>query len=174
MGSAPAPTSPSHLVVCLASPQDARDLAPFLRHEDVAEIDAATGQSPLEALLYGLGASLECRTVHEIGRPIAMFGIVPRDGYGVPWLLGSDRIAIHREFARRSRSVFADIARPFQHLENRIDARQRAHIKWIQFLGFTLDDLRPWGRRGEPFWRMQWHRGASPERAPEGEICRQS
>ena len=154
MGSAPArPGSPglSRLVVCRASREDARDLAPFLRHEDAAEIDAATGQSPLEALLMGLGASPGARSVHEVGRPIAMFGLVPGRSYDVPWLLGSDRILAHwREFARRSREEL-DRLRQGRPLRNYVDARNTVHVRWLRWLGAEILPAAPWGLRQLPF-----------------------
>lgn len=124
-----------------AKPIHARLLAPKMRLEDVAEVKAASGLSPLEALLTGLDVSNECYTAWADDAPIAMFGVCPSENAscGRIWLLGSDVIKAHRiDFLRKSRDWVDWFQSRYPVLHNTIDARNTVHIRWLQWLGFSF------------------------------------
>lgn len=149
------------LAVQVATLADAAALAPNLRAADVAEVAAASGSTPLEALENGVRHSDLPRVILDAQGPIAIFGAVVFDDNGAsPWLLGSDRIQEHRrEFLERSRHYFARLRAPFLYLANYIDERNTLHVRWIKWLGFTIAGRVPdYGAERRPFLFFEWRR----------------
>ena len=147
------------LTVRQADEADAADLAPRLRAADLAEIAAASGRPPLEALLDGVAWSADPHAVVEAGSPIALFGVVDQgDGVGSPWLLGSDRVAANWfTFARLSRDGFERVRAPWSRLTNAVDDRNALHKRWLSWLGFEFVRLEPrYGVAELPFWIFEW------------------
>lgn len=80
---------------------DCRLLAPRLREEDVAEVRAANGFTPLTALTMGWLHSSPCLSIVHDGLVIGMFGVAPSDDplVGHVWLLASPELpSIKSEF----------------------------------------------------------------------------
>lgn len=136
--------------------EDCVRLAPRLRKADRDEIEASTGQTPLDALTTGLAASAQAGGIYHGREPIALFGVVPwPDGVGSPWLLGSDDILTHwREFARRSREELDLLRPPWVRLENHVDVRNEVHVRWLRWLGARFTGPEVHGAAQLPFWRF--------------------
>ena len=124
-------------------PTDASWLAPRLRTADKNEIDALVGLSHQEALQVSSGASVAPFTIvdaHDL--PIAMMGChrdasIPWVGY--IWLLGSNGITdIRIPFLRQSKLWLPVLGQPFRVLTNVVDERNKTHIKWLRWIGFTF------------------------------------
>jgi hypothetical protein len=147
------------LTVAPSISMDAVRLAPNLRQADREEVLAASGKSPLDALLIGYRESLSPRTIlDDDDQPIAMFGITRIDaGVGAPWLLGSDRILEYRrEFIRRSREEVSKIARPWARLTNYVSEANVLHVRWLGWLGASFHELEPtYGAGRVPFRRFE-------------------
>lgn len=129
---------------------DADDLAPRLRAIDVAEIAAGTGRDPLAVLRAGVESGAEAAV--DDGRVVALFGCAN----GAPWLLGSPEIA-RKPWAllRPARAVVAEWLAEHGMLLNYVYAKHRQSVRWLTWLGFTVEPPRPLGVRGElfsPFW----------------------
>ncbi len=128
-----------------ATEDDARELATLLRVEDRAEV-LALGLDPVDALLGSLSGSCEAWTWRDDGRIICMAGVGPLSligQTGVPWLLGSDLVPVHRRaFMIETRRTVARWLGMFAVLRNTVDCRYEAAIRWLRWLGFTI---------GEPF-----------------------
>jgi hypothetical protein len=138
--------------------RDAIDMAPRLRVEDMAEIAAASGRPPVEALGEGFACSRPCFTVEYNGRPAAMFGVVPSPDtefprLGVVWLLGTDAVRVFgRPFLRHSREWLVRACEGYDVVGNFVDERNTAHVRWLKWLGFTfLKRHEHFGRLGLPF-----------------------
>ena len=131
--------------VCVrpTQPTDASWLAPRLRTADRNEIDALAGIDHLEALQMAADASVIPFTIVDTqDHPIAMMGCtrdvnIPWVGY--IWLLGSNRIVdIRNTFLRQSRMWIPALGQPFKVLANVVDERNKTHIKWLRWIGFTF------------------------------------
>jgi hypothetical protein len=141
--------------------EDAHSLAPRLRSEDVAEIHAATGHSPLEALLGGVQGT-ECFTIvsDETQLPMGMFGInhVPELGplQASVWMLASpDLPKIKAELFNRNEAFLKYFLLRYPLLWNYVDARNTTHLKWIEKCGFTFLKLHPtFGHEKRPFYEF--------------------
>lgn len=158
---------PKNLALLLreATPDDARNLSPRLRDQDVAEIQASSGSSPLAALLRGVEISQWAYAVELEGEVVALFGVAemaPESAtyrVGVPWLLGSDAFfqevgtfRLHRQAIRWLRRMHDD----FPHLLNLVDCRNVDSIQWLSRLGFEFTALHPrYGAGHHPFIQFE-------------------
>lgn len=132
-----------------ATEDDARELAPLLRAEDRAEV-LALGCDPVDGLLQSLSGSCEAWTYRDDERIICMAGVAPLSligRTGVPWLLGSDLVQVHRRaFMLETRRMVARWLDMFAVLRNTVDCRHEAALRWLRWLGFTLGEPFPMGR----------------------------
>jgi hypothetical protein len=151
------------LTMLIARPsimQDALDLAPRLRKEDVEEVLAAGGKSALASLMEGVQLSDACFTcVDGDGRPVLMFGTVPHPTdqlVGCIWLLASDEIAKHRiRFLRECPRYVEGFQRKYPVLMNFTDCRNHLHHKWLRWCGFDfINIVKGFGPGDHPFYEV--------------------
>lgn len=125
--------------------QDAKDMAPYLRDADYAELKASLGDllDTEEILEISIEHSDDPRTVELDGKPIAIFGVVdshetiPRVGY--VWMLGTNKIKdIRGQFLRKCKEQLIQQEEPYEVLTNFVDKRNKVHIKWLRWMGFTI------------------------------------
>lgn len=116
-----------------------------LREADLRELDA-NGQTPGFALMFSYKVSQRCYTILVDGRPAGMFGVAddirfPGVSAGIIWLLGTPRLLmISRQFLRESRKHLADLSRGYSVLGNVVHRDNKVHIRWLEWLGFTILD----------------------------------
>jgi hypothetical protein len=149
----------SAYVVGIATPQDVACLGPWLRAADVEEIRAVSGLAPIEALRRSYDFSTHVWAVRAVdGWTIALWGVGPLslvEGRGCPWLLAADAFEdLGRDIARLSRPLLAGMRDYYPRLENRVDARHARAVRWLSWLGFTIEPPVPWGIEGRPFHRF--------------------
>lgn len=142
-------------------------VADQLRQADRDELAAAHGMdlSDMEtrrALLCAAAAAGPCLAAVDAGVPLAVLGCAPVSlvgGVAAPWLLatpGADRYG--RDLLVAGRALVEQWGRDWVRLENRADARNTRTLRWLQRIGFTLEDPQPWGALGMPF--VRFHRCA--------------
>lgn len=139
--------------------EDVAIIARNMRPEDVAEIQAASGSNPDQALFEGLLTSaFGGRTVTvclPYGEPVAMMGVTPsgQADVGVVWLLASTNVhKIKTQFIRESRKQLAEITKGYRVVYNFTDARNTLHHRWLQWTGFTfIQRHEKWGCEKRPF-----------------------
>lgn len=140
---------------------DVKVLAPKLRFADMAEIVAASGMKPVEALGDGFVRSKPCWTVLFKGEPSAMWGVVLSENVdfarlGTVWMLGSDSISLWgKSFHRLSMLWMKELAKDFDVLHCIVDARQGDHLRWLLAIGFRpIETYEHYGPLGLPFYSM--------------------
>ena len=70
-------------------------------------------------------------------------------------MLGTIDLNFHsRKFLRESRRVVSLLAEEFPVMENYVDARNTASIRWLQWVGFSVYYPKPYGRDNLPFHRF--------------------
>lgn len=136
-------------------------VAANMRGADRAEVWAAGHRTPREALERAVDLSTLAWVGYGDGEPAAAWGVAPASllgETGIPWLLGTDAIERHpAAFLRRCRGLLADMSRDFLVLRNLVDLRNRTSIRWLKWLGFTLEPPVPHGPDRlpfHPFWRQ--------------------
>jgi hypothetical protein len=133
-------------------------LAPRIRQADLDEIWAASRATPARALEMGMLVSRDPKVAIVGGRVECMFGIADvalLTGKGAPWLLGTDEMVKHSvKFLRASREYLDSQLQFFSSLENYVDARNEAAVKWLGWLGFDIAPAAPFGPDKRPFHKF--------------------
>ncbi len=162
------------VTVRCVQPHDAKDLSLRLGDCDLREIQAVSGDHPLDALHRCILESVECYTaLDRSGRPAAIFGVAPDSAdvdTGIIWLLGSDALRTERYAFLRSCPYWVQkFHRRYAVLWNYIDARNTQHMRWLAWCGFNfVERLESYGFEGRPFWRFVRNR---PSRAAENSLA---
>ncbi|MBX3502793.1 MAG: hypothetical protein KF889_25390 [Alphaproteobacteria bacterium] len=152
----------AEILIRPATDADAVALAPDLREADRLEIEAASGDAPLDALRRSLARSSEAWAATTPEGIIALWGVGPLSllgGHGAPWLLGSDLVARHAfAVARRNRPTVRRWLTMFPLLSNWVDARNALSVRWLRWIGFTILPPVPYGVARLPFHPFELRR----------------
>lgn len=137
-------------------------IADDMRPADAAEVWAASHYTPIESLMKGWSRSDYVTVAVCEGQPLVMFGLV-KLGFlshtGVPWMLGAQVSLKHRrEFLTRSPAVIDEMLTICSSLYNMVHSKNHDSIRWLRWLGFTIDDPIVHGREGELFHRFHMQR----------------
>jgi hypothetical protein len=149
-----------------ATDEDIRSISPRLRQEDVEEIYASTGMSPLNCLemtktlpapesLHGMWVGVK----NDI--PEIIFGLVhATDELGVPWMMCTDELKRSpKEFVRLCKKWVQGFSRMYPVLRNYVYAKNELHIRWLKWCGFEFTKLHEsHGFTKEPFWEFEMKR----------------
>lgn len=133
-----------------------KECAENMRKQDRAEVMAAYGHSPLEALeramKHGAIAAL------ADGKVVAVYGISSRSPItrvGSPWMLTTNEVEKHRKlFLKHTKQQVNQWRREYTVMFNYVDARYTQAIRWLKWLGFTVYPAEPFGPYGAPFHRF--------------------
>ena len=155
------------------TPEAVEWVADRLREADRLELEAAHGFSMADAVVRRklLRAAVlassggECWAAHcrATGEPVAILGVAPAGWVSddaSPWLLGTDGVLKQaRALVCLGRIAVADWASRW-HLINWVDARNTASVRWLERIGFAMDDPAPRGPAGVEFRRFWLSSGA--------------
>lgn len=150
----------SKITIRRATYDDCLTLAPVLRKEDKEEVWAGNRLLPEEALILSFNSCPETYVGILNGEVIGMFGCSPKDdvGFGTPWLLGSDAIKIFsREFLIASKQFFPRVFLNSSFLSNTVWSKNYVHIKWLKWMGFTIDPTEIRSPNNEVFFYFYMH-----------------
>lgn len=132
-------------------------VASNLRQADIEEAWAFYGRCPKALVLESFEKSHLCWTGLLDGEPVITFGCCTFDLFesnGVPWLVGTSKLEqVPFTFARMSRPFLRLMKARHVRLTNYVDTRNTLAIRWLRWLGFTLDPAAPAG----PFGLMFHH-----------------
>lgn len=145
--------------------QSVRDLFTMIRESDAREVLASAGQTPEEAITLSLGLSTDAWVLCQDGEPICVFGVAPyldKPGVGSPWMLAShkfnaskapprQRREITRVILQFSKQFIQRMLEKYYLLQNYVDVRNDASIRWLKWCGFTLEAPIPFGYAGLDF-----------------------
>lgn len=133
----------------LPTEQDILTLAAGMRHGDIAELEAVCDLSPLQAIRE----SVHCAdpeflfAAHADGRLMAIGGATPIGVSGeqaAPWLLATSELTGYsKTLTRMARQGLALMLDKYALLANVIDARQLSTIRWLEALGFDMQEIPP-------------------------------
>ena len=140
----------------LASEIDCIYLSENLRKEDIQEIQAVTGLPPLLSLLTGLKmSSVPLVICNADCKPVAMLGVVPNGLIGFIWMVGTDDLKkISLSFLRNSKDVCDVLKGKHQILHNFVDKRNKLHINWLKWMGFSIINEVNYGIENRKFYEF--------------------
>jgi len=130
-----------------------------LREEDEREAQAAIGMTATEGMRIAYGFSRAVWAAEaDSGEVIAIFGCAATSMFsltGIPWMVGTDKVSEYSvSFARGGRRYVSRMLLLFDHLDNYVDVRNSLAIKWLKWIGFTLEPAESYGYAGLPFHRF--------------------
>ena len=140
----------------LATEVDCIYLSENLREEDIQEIKAVTGLPPLLSLLCGLKmSSVPLVICNADCKPVAMLGVVPNGLIGFIWMVGTDDLKkISLSFLRNSKDVCDVLKGKHQILHNYVDKRNKLHINWLKWMGFSIINEINYGIENRKFYEF--------------------
>ena len=150
----------THYQIVPAGAADVAAIAAQLRGPDRAELYASTGMIDAAAAIaqsvaLSAGSNPGPRVGQANGVSVCIFGVAPANlvaGTGCPWMVGTDLLEPHaRHFLRACGGVVMEMRADYRILRNWVDARNELAIKWLQWLGFTLQPAQPHGPFGLDF-----------------------
>lgn len=142
--------------------QNLQFIADTMRQGDREEL-AAGGWSPEH--LHDFAGRAEICVVAEVGGvPCAVFGVTrtgslltPKNS---PWMLGGTELHKHTKLLlSESKKIVYTIVEEYREVENWVYAESSASIRWLKWLGFTVEDPVPLGPEGQEFCRFWKKRG---------------
>jgi len=144
----------------VAASQEAVDAIGALRECDEQEVWAALRLKGAQALQASFEYAVRSWALLADGEPVALFGVSPYPSVkrqGCPWMLANDRIAdIWMYVLRMTKEyVYGPLMDGFDSLFNFVDVRNKASIRWLEWVGFHISNPVPFGVGGEffhPFW----------------------
>ena len=143
------------------TPARVQHVAARLRHQDRLEVLYSHHLSGEDAVMLSWHQAAICRCID--GDDGAAVGICGVTAGGIVWLLATDGLlatASHRrQFLRGGRQWISELLASgrFPHLENWALASNAGALRWLRWLGFTVDTPEPLGRSAQlfcHFWRM--------------------
>jgi hypothetical protein len=139
-------------------PRDALYVAANLRMADRREIEAFALLTPERAMEVTAAGAVAAFTGRYRGQVACVFGVNRKHAtspVGVPWLLGTPLVEkAGPAFLWRSRRYVDAMVERFPNMENWVHADNRAAIDWLRWLGFAMEEPKPFGVLGEPFIRF--------------------
>ena len=141
----------------LATEVDCIYLSEHLRKEDIQEIKAVVGNLPLLlSLLIGHKLSAVPLVICDAeSKPVAMLGVVPNGLIGFIWMVGTDDLKkISLSFLRNSKDVCDVLKGKHQILHNYVDKRNKLHINWLKWMGFTIINEINYGIENRKFYEF--------------------
>lgn len=134
---------------------DAEIFAPILRPIDVIEVASMSGRSPRSVLRSGVRFGEVARSVFIGGEPVCMFGVVRNGAFsdeGTIWMLGTEAIRKNSfKFLRNCADQVKDMVSGFSKVANLCHADNKTTLRWLKWLGFTIEAAKPQGKKGEMF-----------------------
>ena len=144
------------------TPEAIQFIAENMREADRIEVWASNRHTPLEALEISMRRSKKSLIVYGDGIPLTALGIVLRgflSDVGIPWLLSTEQALKHRkQFLKLSPPVIEEMLDICPKLINYVHAENKLSIRWLKWLGFTIDDPTPLKTTGELFHKFHMER----------------
>lgn len=141
---------------------DVAKLEHRLRISDQKEIWASHHLTSREALEKCVHMAIFSLTI-ENGQPMGIFGINPFAVTGqkaIIWMLATDDLdKIKHRFLKHSKEFVNMMLAWYPYLENWVHAKNVKSIKWLKYLGATIEEAQPYGLDGELFHHFYFTKG---------------
>jgi hypothetical protein len=142
------------------TPEALASIADRMRAEDVAELAVTSpDRSPQDVLMDSAKDSRWCIVAEFDGRPTVAYGVgdAAHDAnLGVPWMLSTDDLPrMWRALVAHGPRELRLMQQRYTALANAVHARNATAIRYLEWLGFTVDRGQRIGPGGQlhPFWK---------------------
>jgi len=129
-----------------------------MREVDVQEVNKSSGLKPYHALCESVRRSKYSTVVLIDDEPVAVFGIVELSllgSLGVPWMLATPSISKDiKLFMMETKKALSVIFGMYEQLYNYVDIENRNAIRWLKWIGFDIQDPKPYGIKGHLFCKF--------------------
>lgn len=124
-----------------------------MRTQDAMEMYNYDRSLPEQACINSFKKSIISMTILHDGKPVAMFGIMPKDfSTGILWMLTTDGLnKVGRPFVRHCKEWFAQMLEIYPVLEGCVDLRNTESIRWLTYVGAVWGDTETMGIDNMPF-----------------------
>lgn len=124
-------------------------IAADMRQADADEVWASNHHTPIESLMRSWKVSNRSVIVTVNDEPCVMLGLVIHDilsGTGSPWLLGTENaLKYKRHFLTEVPAVIDEMLAICPSLFNYVHTENKVSMKWLEWIGFTIDEPLPYG-----------------------------
>lgn len=145
------------------TPEAIQHVADNMRKADAVEVWASSHMTPLEALESSVKLSDYVTVAYAGDIPLVIFGLIKGtmlSRNGIPWLLGTEyALKYRREFLLKTPGVIKEMLDICPTLSNYVHDANRVSIRWLKWLGFTIDEPEAIGKNGEMFHRFHIRKG---------------
>jgi hypothetical protein len=128
-----------------------------LRDADAREI-VALGLTPEKGIAISLARALWADAYLCNGEVAALLGCGVSSclgGHAIPWLVtGKPVERVRKSFARLARQRIGEMRARYPFMANHVHAEYRQSLRFMAWLGFTIDPPRPFGPAGALFCRI--------------------
>ena len=81
------------------------------------------------------------------------------EGIGQHWMIVTDEVDnATLPFLKNCCYYLNEMQEGYNNLYNYVYAENYTSIRWLKWMGFTMEDVAPHGPFGEPFHRFYWRR----------------
>jgi len=137
--------------------EHAQYISQHLRKSDEREIYYQSLATPEYALERSLAYSEKCYTCLVDGVPAFMFGVSCASllaNTGIVWMLSTPsiyKISFGREELELMKDYVLRMLDGYTKIENYVYVGNKVSIRWLEFLGFEMDEPQPYGAFQKPF-----------------------
>ncbi|HHE1213869.1 DUF2833 domain-containing protein [Vibrio parahaemolyticus] len=116
---------------------DVAYLSKHMKPQDVLELKAALGVSPLVGLERSIASSSEAHTLEVDGRPVAIGGVTQTQYGGLAWVLTVDNVkSFGRELTTYAKLLSNQYLDQYGQLYNYVALSNVISLRWLERLGF--------------------------------------
>lgn len=136
--------------------KDLKYILSNLREQDEHELKIMYGKDWFK-LAWAIFRNLKgCRIAYkDNGCPVAVFGVVPRNDVGIIVMLStSDIEKEQRSFLVQGKIWVASCEKKYNLLKNQVYSSNTKAIKWLKWLGFTVEENKGMGDKFLEFYKI--------------------
>ncbi len=134
-------------------------IADHVRPADADELWASCMMTPLEAMKFGMERGDKSYTGFHHGVPVCMWGVSLQSFIGmvgVPWMVATSHLdnGAAIPFLRLSKAMLLELSDGYDILQNYVDCRNTRAIRWLKYMGFSMQEPQEYGLLKLPFHKF--------------------
>lgn len=141
--------------------RDIKSMKGKLRKEDFIELKRRTGMEPYKVLVDSYRSSEVSYAGFVNGKIACAWGVASGSIIGSQaqiWLLSTDAMGdAPLAVARKTKNELQKLLHYYSYLDNYVDAEYSKCIRWLKWLGFTVEKPQKLGVNGEEFCHFYIH-----------------